>query len=235
MKTNIVTLFVSLCHRETNLAWLALSTIVIQTLVKRKDGCKPMFDFAFSCHCFRCNHANVFFHPGPLRRLHLWHTWHGRCWHHVRPQEELLCNRRRRPSFSFHHCSWARYAPSTSSFTQSTLISQCPWKCICIITVCALMKDIWDLTPSPQGMCSTCHMTMWDPVRTCSEKCRRTTWCHPHLFRSTVPAPGPPAVPQSSLNFWTAGMVSTLDLWPQCFQPESSLIACLKRSKFRVG
>lgn len=91
----------------------------------------------------------------------------------------------------------------------------------------AFMKDIWRLVLSQQDTCSTCHTTMWRPVRMCLGSCRTTTWCLRLSFRSTAPAPGPPAALPSSLNSWTAGMVSLHDPWPLCLSA-NSLMLCLK-------
>lgn len=135
--------------------------------------------------------------------LHLWYSGHGRRRHHVWPEEELLCDWRWRPAFSLHHCPWAWWAHMwfmtkwfpvvwmhTDSHSQVFII------------------DVWCLVPYVQGMCSICHMTTWRPARTSLGKCRTTTWCLQHLFRSTAPARGPPAALPLSLSFWTVGMVS---------------------------
>lgn len=95
------------------------------------------------------------------------------------------------------------------------------------------MKDIWHLVPSGQDMCSTCHTTTWRPARMCLGNCRTTTWCPPPSFRSTAPAPGPPAALPSSLNSSTAGMVSFHDPWPQCLTA-NSFRACLKTCKAKA-
>lgn len=65
--------------------------------------------------------------PGPVWSLHMWHSRHGWCWHHVRPQEELLRDRRRRPTFSLHHCSWAWWAPLTPPSNPYALWLLCVW------------------------------------------------------------------------------------------------------------
>ena len=155
----------------------------------------------------RQTNATPVFHPGPVWSFHLWHSRHGGCWNHVRPQEELLCDRRGRPAFCLHHCPWAWWAPPTlilkyTSVLQPFLSSEC------ICTTDTSIGVFWHLVPRLQDTCSTCPTTTWRPARTCLANCRTTTWCLPHLFRSTAPAPGPTAVLPSSLNFWTVGTVS---------------------------
>lgn len=62
---------------------------------------------------------------GSVWSLHLWHSRHGGCWHHVRPQEELLRDWGWRPPLSLHHCSWARWALPPPSIVQCTLVQEC--------------------------------------------------------------------------------------------------------------